>query len=159
MKRLLVSACALGLLVGCDTYPDIADYDGNNPQPSSTSNDTLFDADEMFESTPVIDTLDTNDVQDHFKFELSPASYNGPVTITLTGVSGDADIELFDFNLNLISWSRTQGTSDESISFWHDAAYNDDSYDVGLYFLRVYSADKQFADYTLSYDFKKGNAE
>jgi len=159
MRRLLVCACMLGLLTGCDTYPDISDDTSGAPSPSSTSNDSLFDAESISESTLLNGTLDADDTQDYFKFVISPSRSNGPLIVTLTGVAGDADIELFDFNLNLISWSRTEQTSNETITLWHDAAYNDDSYDVGRYFVRVYSTNAEFVDYSLSYNFDMGNAE
>jgi hypothetical protein len=146
-------------LAGCDTYPDIADDSSNRPDPSEASNDTFFGAEDLNESNTAIGTLTGDDTIDHYKFNVG-GNFNGPLIVQLSGVTGDADIELYDYNLNLVSWSRTQDSSEEEITVWHDAAFNSDSYDVGLYFVRVYSDHADLiSDYILQYDFDKGNAE
>jgi len=155
---LLLAAMSLSL-AGCDSYPDISDSEQNQPDPSEASNDTFFGADSITEERPVLATLSSDNTIDHYKFTIFQ-DYNGPLTVTLSGITGDADIELYDFNLNLVSWSRTADTSEELIELWHDAAYNSDSYDNGQYFIRVYTRDAGLiSDYTLEWDFDQGNAE
>lgn len=159
MKHMLAGlACAL-VLAGCDTYPDIADDNSNRPDPEEASNDTFFGAQLLTENDTATGNLSTDDVLDHYKFDIN-GNFNGPLIVTLTGLAGDADIELYDYNLNLLSWSRTGDTSNEEIRIWHNAAYNSASYDVGLYYVRVYTDNPGLiSDYTLQFDFDKGNAE
>lgn len=150
--------CA-GVLAGCDTYPDISDDNSNRPDPSEASNDTPFGASNINEEQLIIGTLSSDNLVDYHKFNL-PRLYSGTVVVTLTGLTTNVDIELLDYNLNLLSWSRESDTSSEQITLWHDASFNSESYDTGLYFVRVYTNSNNLpSPYTLEYNFDTGNAE
>ncbi len=155
--QILIAPCLsifIWLSMGCsETFPDITNDVSNLPQPDSNSNDTFFNADTLTTAV-VTDTLGVSDQQDYYKiFSSYETRYNGTITISLTALSGDADLELFDHNLNLISWSRTDGLDDEVIEYWYDATQNSDLDSLGLHFIRISNADGDNLDYSLSFTF------
>jgi len=154
MKPLIpVFACLI--LAGCaDTYPDITNNSSGVPDPDPASNDTFFNADYMDDGDT--GTLGPDDRQDYYRLAGSrfESSYNGTLTISLTNMNGDADLEVFDHNLNLLSWSRTAGTADEVVTLWYDASRNTNLDTQGLHFIKVSSADGNNMNYTLNFSFE-----
>ena len=70
------------------------------------------------------------DQNDYFSFWVGKS---GTVDLSLTGLSRDAGLALYDANKNQITWSDKNGTSSEQISR---------SLSTGRYFARVYSYDE-----------------
>ena len=70
------------------------------------------------------------DEDDYFSFWVGKS---GTVDLSLTGLSRDAGLALYDANKNRITWSDQDGTSSEQISR---------SLSTGKYFARVYSYDE-----------------
>lgn len=156
MKPFIVlSALSSALLIGgCDNYPDIADSNSPGPTPDSETNDTFFNADSL-DSNTVSGTLSNDNLTDYYKTSsvLFNERFNGQMTITLTGTGGNADIELFDSNLNLISWSRTEGSSEEEIIYWYSGAADSHRDVDGQHYILVSTPSGDTSDYTLTFEF------
>jgi hypothetical protein len=152
---MVLSALSLTILLsGCDTYPDIADDNGPGPTPDSETNDTFFNADSL-DSNTVSGTLSNDNLTDYYKTSsaLFNERFNGQMTITLTGTGGNADIELFDSNLNLISWSRTEDSSEEEIIYWYSGAADSHRDVDGQHYILVSTPNGDTSDYTLTFTF------
>lgn len=156
MKSLIVlSALSLTMLLsGCDTYPDIADSNSPGPTPDSESNDTFFNANSLDENT-VSGTLSNDNISDYYQTNsaLFNERFSGQMTVTLTGTSGNADLELFDSNLNLISWSRTEESSSEEIIYWYSGAADSHRDVDGQHYILVSTPSGETTDYTLIFQF------
>lgn len=83
-------------------------------------------------------TGSTGDPQDYYRFELSSVRN---VTVTLTGLSTDVDIEVLDQFGNLLFFSRNGGSSSETI--------NMANLGIGTYFIRVLAFSTAVSNYTL----------
>ncbi len=154
MKR-FIPALATLILAGCaDTFPDINNSGSGVPDPDPSSNDNFFNADYMNDGDT--GALAADDRQDYYRLRGSQFNryFNGTLTISLTNMNGDADLEVFDHNLNLLSWSRTAGTADEVVTLWYDASRNTNLDTQGLHFIKVSSADGNNMNYTLNFSFE-----
>ena len=80
----------------------------------------------------------TGDPQDYYRFELSTVRN---VTVTLTGLSADLDIEVLDQFGNLLFFGRNGGSSSETI--------NMANLGIGTYFIRIHPFGSAISNYTL----------
>ncbi|WP_430460709.1 hypothetical protein ACQUQU_16020 [Thalassolituus sp. LLYu03] len=154
MRSFALGIAALALAGCADTYPDINNSGTGVPDPDASTNDTFFNADNMVDGDT--GTLSAGDEQDYYRLRGSQFEryYNGTLTISLTNLNGDADLEVFDHNLNLLSWSRTAGTDDEVVTLWYDATRNTNLDTQGLHFIKVSSASGTTLNYTLHFSFE-----
>ncbi len=83
-------------------------------------------------------TGSTGDPQDYYRFELSTVRN---VTVILTGLSADLDIEVLDQFGNLLFFSRNGGSSSETI--------NMANLGIGTYFIRIHPFGSAISNYTL----------
>ncbi len=81
------------------------------------------------------DSVSTSDSDDYFRFRLTN---NGTVNVSLTGLSSDADLYLYNSSGGLVSSSNAGGSINESINRFLSA---------GIYYLQVHS----FAGATTNY--------
>ncbi|MFO0940004.1 MAG: type VI secretion system tube protein Hcp [Pirellulales bacterium] len=81
----------------------------------------------------------TGDPQDYYRFQLSTVRN---VSLSLTGLTADLDIEVLDQFGNLLFFSRNGGTSSESI--------NMTSLAIGTYYIRIYPFQTAISNYTLA---------
>ena len=84
------------------------------------------------------DFIGTADTNDFYRFTLTN---NSNFSLTLNGLSGDADVELLDINGNLIQNSTNGGTTADTINRTLNA---------GTYFARVYPMSGVNTNYSLS---------
>ncbi|MBM96224.1 MAG: hypothetical protein CMI09_10335 [Oceanospirillaceae bacterium] len=142
------------LLQGCDSSPDITSSTAGRPTPDGSGN-SFFNAIEMTSESTVATTSD-NEV--FYKFSGPSAifqpAYSGTVTLGLSGLTGNADLELYDRNLNLISWSRESDTASEEIVYWYSNAKFDSLILNGLHFVRIRNASGSTLDYNLTFRFE-----
>lgn len=162
MKPFCIPLMFAAALAGCadSSLPDITSDVSGVPQPDSSTNDTLFNAD-LLPPSGKNSTLGAEDPVDYYRISGNSVyaggignTYNGTLIITLSNMSGDADIELFDSDLNLMSWSRNSGVEDEEIVVWYDASANNDLDTRGLHFIKVSLMSDGNMNYSLNYRFE-----
>jgi hypothetical protein len=83
-------------------------------------------------------TVATTDPADFFKFKVTGDSV---VSATLSNMSGDCDLSLWDANGNFLASSTRYGTGNDDVL---------NGLKAGTYFLRVVPGDTSFASYTLT---------
>ena len=154
-KAALLLIPAIGLISCADTYPEITNDAGNIPTPDESTNDTFFNA-ESLPANGLNGSLGPNDTLDIYSLGSSGFNthFNGTLKFTLTNLNGNADIEVYDSNLNLISWSNSSAIENEEIIIWYDATRNSDLNTMGLHFVKVIAVDPDAMNYTLSYNFE-----
>lgn len=120
---------------------------GSTPDPTQNDvndNDDYFHAYRLYTTSTHSDSLSATDTVDYFFVELATNTYR-TYTFELTGLTGDADIELINSFLNKESWSDNNGTEAEMIGYWRD--YND--YDNNIVYLKVINRSGTDLNYTL----------
>lgn len=140
------------LLVACEgeinTNENAA---GSAPQPeqgSLTLNDDFFHAYDLFNLPRTIsDTLSATDDVDFFIMPLGLYQYRS-YNFSLSSLTGDADIEIFNAYLNKESWSENSGTEDELIEYWRN--YTD--LDNNFVYIKVINQSGGDVNYTLEVD-------
>lgn len=136
------------MLGACEGEINTSENDfGSTPSPTQNdlnNNDDYFHAYRLYTTSVHPDTLSATDNVDYFFVELATNTYRA-YTFELTGLTGDADIELINSFLNKESWSERTGTEDEFIGYWRD--YND--YDNNIVYLKVINRSDTDLDYTL----------
>lgn len=145
---------AMGLISCADTFPDITDDIGDIPTPDESTNDSFFNADDL-PSAGSNGSLGPSDKSNYYRLAGNRfnSNFNGTLTFTLNNLSGNVDIEVFDSNLNLISWSKNLATESEEVVIWYDAILSSDLDTKGLHFVKVFAVDANTMNYTLSYSF------
>jgi FKBP-type peptidyl-prolyl cis-trans isomerase/Bacterial pre-peptidase C-terminal domain len=94
-------------------------------------------------SGTLTDVIGSDDPNDFFGFGTLVA---GQFNVSLSGLSSDANLELYDGNQKLLFASANPGTANEAINQRLTSI-------AGNYFLRVSSASGQDTNYTLAYSF------
>ncbi|HYD64540.1 PPC domain-containing protein [Azospirillum sp.] len=85
------------------------------------------------------DSIGAADADDYYQFTTNTA---GDLSLSLTGMTGNGDVELFDSFGASVSYSSSYGSASESLSVSDLAA--------GVYYVRVYSYDYASTPYSLS---------
>jgi pimeloyl-ACP methyl ester carboxylesterase len=112
------------------------DYAGNTPALAKTINGLTSNG-TVFQSTNT-DWVGPSDINDYYRFTLSDRfNFN----LSLSGLSGDADLQLLDANGGIIQSSTQGNTTPESIVRPLDA---------GTYFVRVFPYSSYSTNYTLT---------
>lgn len=162
MKPVCIPLVFAAALAGCadSSLPDITSDISGVPQPDNTTNDTFFNAD-LLPPSGKNSTLGADDPVDYYRISGDSVyaggignTYNGTLIITLSNMSGDADIELFDSDLNRLSWSNNRDMNDEEITVWYDASANTDLDTRGLHFVKVSLMSDGNMNYSLNYRFE-----
>jgi hypothetical protein len=83
-------------------------------------------------------TGSSGDPQDYYRFQLTSVRN---VTLTLTGLTADLDVEVLDQFGRLLFFSRNGGTTSETINMANLA--------IGTYFIRIYPFNTAVSNYTL----------
>ena len=152
-NRNLLLLGLIGLsLSGCDSTPDVTSNTSGKPSPDGSGN-SFFNAITMNTATTT-GTLTGSEVFYKFHSPLMTANYSGTLTLGLTGLTGNADLELFDRNLNRISWSNESGTTDETIPYWYSTTRHEALELNGLHFVRIRNTAGTTLDYTLTFRFE-----
>lgn len=151
-RHLLLLGLAGLFLSGCDSTPDTTSNTSGKPTPDG-SGDSFFNAITINANTTTA-TLSGSEVFYKFHSPFMTANYSGTVTLGLTGLTGNADLELFDRNLNRISWSSESGTTDEEIRYWYSTAQFEALDFSGLHFVRIRNSGGNTLDYTLTFRFE-----
>lgn len=141
-------------LVGCDSTPDITSNLSGRPTPDG-SGSSFFNA-IAISAQETTATLSDSEV--FYKFSgpsvIFKPGYSGTVTLGLSGLTANADLELYDRNLNLISWSREAELVNEEIVYWYSNAQFDSLELNGLHFVRIRNSAATTLDYTLTFRFE-----
>jgi hypothetical protein len=149
LMTLLLSILLLtGMLAACEgEISTNANATGDAPFPvqnDPNDNDDFFHATRKYLGSSTSDTLSITDTVDYFFVELPIGVYRS-YRFELTGLTGDADIELINAYLNKESWSDNADTQDELIEYWRD--YTD--LDNNIVYLKVTNRSDNDVMYTL----------
>ena len=148
MTRLLSILLLTGMLCACEgEISTNANATGDAPFPvqnDPNDNDDFFHATRKNLGSSTSDTLSITDTVDYFFVELPIGVYRA-YRFELTGLTGDADIELINAYLNKESWSDNPDTQDELIEYWRD--YTD--LDNNIVYLKVTNRSDNDVMYTL----------
>lgn len=148
MTRLLSILLLTGMLCACEgEISTNANATGDAPFPvqnDPNDNDDFFHATRKYIGSSTSDTLSITDTVDYFFVELPIGVYRA-YRFELTGLTGDADIELINAYLNKESWSDNPDTQDELIEYWRD--YTD--LDNNIVYLKVTNRSDNDVMYTL----------
>ncbi len=143
---LLLALVAMG---GCTSEVSTnRDAAGNTPAPNQSrgsSNDDFFNANRMYLDTTLTDSLTSTDTQDLFFIQLPLRVYR-TYEVSLTNLTGNADLELYNAYLNRDSWSENSGLEDETIGYWRN--YTD--LDNNMIYVKVINRSGGPMDYQLS---------
>ena len=148
MTRLLSILLLTGMLAACEgEISTNENASGGAPFPvqnDPNDNDDFFHATQKYLGSTFSDTLSITDTVDYFFIDLPIGVYRA-YRFELTGLTGDADIELINAYLNKESWSDNPDTQDELIEYWRD--YTD--LDNNIVYLKVINRSGNDVMYTL----------
>jgi len=115
------------------TANEILDGAGNSP--GSAENIETLHGTESFS-----DSVGSYDTNDYYRFEIDNPSN---VSLSLSGLSADANVSLLDSSLSTIASSRNPGSDSESI--------NHNLWEAGTYYVQVFPDNGGSTDYNLTF--------
>lgn len=122
LSRPLCLAVFAFLLSACEGEISTND-DAIGYEPSPVTND-LNDNDDYFhafgplsQNTLYSDTLSAEDMVDYFIVP-TPTTVYKTYEVSLTNLTGDADLEVMNAYASRVSWSENEGVEDENIKYW-----------------------------------------
>jgi peptidylprolyl isomerase len=115
--------------------------------PAADQVGNTFEAATLLQGAPVSDFVGNDDPNDYFA--IVPL-FSGQLKLDLTGLSDDANLEVYDSNRSLLSSSLNPGSTPENI------LQNVTSIAGSPYYIRVLPAPGKETNYTLSYSFTPG---
>ena len=125
----------VGANYGWDSMIDVCEQIGDG-------NDTFITATNISLGTSYNKEIDSSTDVDYFKFTTSSA---GTITVSLTGLTANLDVKLYDSSQSLLNSSANSGTSSEEIIY---PASNS-----GTFYVKVYGYNSATSNYTLTVDF------